>query len=290
MRLTTYVDAAAFLQVAQPGLEAQEALNSLLLGVCLRMRVLPEYVDALPYLVTVQEANELVTAGMITPPHNLVLAGQHPDNPTAQALIAADLLERGWQPPGVLAPVEAAQRFIEVWQQRTGQSATLQMRQRLFELHTVHHPAYPAGALRLADEADRELLAHWLAAFGHEALGESAEVSEETYKVADRAIRNRNYYFWDTDQPVALIGKGRPTVHCISIGPVYTPPELRGRGYASAGVAALSQALLTEGYRSCVLFTDLANPTSNSIYQKIGYRPIADFYLYQFGPGSGKQD
>ena len=282
MRLTTYTDVAAFLQVAQPGLEAEEALNSLLLGVCLRMRDLPEYVDAPPYLATVQDADELVAAAMITPPHNLVLGGKHPADPDAQTLIAADLLERGWQPPGVLAPVIAAQQFVDLWQQRTGQNATLQVRERLFELHTINHPNYPAGALRLANEADRELLARWLAAFGHEALGEADEISEGTYRAVDRAIRNRNYYLWDTGKPVSLVGKGRPTAHCISIGPVYTPPELRGHGYASAGVAALSQDLLTAGYQSCVLFTDLANPTSNSIYQKIGYRPITDFYLYQF--------
>jgi predicted GNAT family acetyltransferase len=282
MRLTTYADAAAFLQVAQRVLEAEEAANSLLLGVCLRMRDLPEYVDAPPYLATVHNGADLVLAAMITPPHNLVLAGKRPAHPEAQALIVADLIARAWQPPGVLAPVAAAQSFAEVWQQRTGQNVTLQVRERLFELHTVNHPPYPAGVLRLAVEADLELVAHWLAAFGHEALGEAPDVSEQTRKAAERAIRNGNYYFWDNGGPVSLMGKGRPTAHCISIGPVYTPPELRSRGYASAGVAALSQALLTEGYGSCVLFTDLANPTSNSIYQKIGYRPITDFYLYRF--------
>lgn len=282
MRLTTYANATAFLQVAQGPLEAEEAANSLLLGVCLRMRDLPEYVDAPPYLATVHDGADLVLAAMITPPHNLVLSSAHPPDPNGLALVADDLIEQAWQPPGVLAPVALAQSFVELWQQRTGQSATLQVRERLFELRTVNHPVYPTGRLRLAVASDLELLARWLTAFGHEALGESSEVSEQIYKMAERAIRNGNYYFWDNGEPVTLVGKGRPTAHCISIGPVYTPPERRNRGYASAAVAALSQALLEEGYRDCVLFTDLANPTSNSIYQKIGYRPITDFHLYLF--------
>ncbi len=79
-----------------------------------------------------------------------------------------------------------------------------------------------------------------------------------------------------------MAGKSRPTAHGISVGPVYTPPSLRGRGYATALVAELSQHLLDSGYQFTTLFTDLANPTSNSIYQKIGYQPVCDFTEYAF--------
>ena len=97
-------------------------------------------------------------------------------------------------------------------------------------------------------------------------------------KIADRLL-----YLWDVGGvPVSLAGGTRPGVHCISVGPVYTPPEHRCRGYASACVAALSQHLLDAGWEFCTLFTDLANPTSNSIYQKIGYRPVCDFNEYLF--------
>ena len=68
----------------------------------------------------------------------------------------------------------------------------------------------------------------------------------------------------------------RPTQHGIGVGGVYTPPELRRRGYASSCVAALSQRLLDAGFEYCTLYTDLSNPTSNDIYQQIGYRPVGD--------------
>ena len=80
-----------------------------------------------------------------------------------------------------------------------------------------------------------------------------------------------------------MIGKTRPSENGISVGPVYTPPEQRGRGYATHLTAAFSQHLLDAGYRFCTLFTDLANPTSNSIYQQIGYRAVCDFAMITFG-------
>ena len=87
---------------------------------------------------------------------------------------------------------------------------------------------------------------------------------------------------WDNGQPVAMAAKVRPTRNGMTISLVYTPPEQRRHGYATACVAALSQQLLDEGWQFCTLFTDLANPTSNSIYQKIGYQPVADFNDYLF--------
>jgi len=88
---------------------------------------------------------------------------------------------------------------------------------------------------------------------------------------------------WEEGEPVSLAGFGGPTPNGIRIGPVYTPPGLRRRGYASALTAALTQQLLDGGRRFCFLFTDLANETSNSIYQRIGYRPVSDVDQWSFG-------
>ena len=89
-------------------------------------------------------------------------------------------------------------------------------------------------------------------------------------------------FLWDIGQPVSLAARSRHTTHGINVGPVYTPPAFRRRGYAGACVAALSQQMLDAGWEFCTLFTDLANPTSNSVYQKIGYRPVCDFDEYVF--------
>jgi hypothetical protein len=103
---------------------------------------------------------------------------------------------------------------------------------------------------------------------------------------ADRMIQHserRGLGFWeDGGQGVSFAAYGNPTPHGIRIAPVYTPPEVRGRGYASACVAALSQCLLDSGRQQCYLYTDLANPTSNKIYQAIGYRPVGDAIEMQF--------
>ena len=96
-------------------------------------------------------------------------------------------------------------------------------------------------------------------------------------------IADRDLFIWDDGGPVSTVTKTRHSTHGIVVSLVYTPPAHRNRGYASAAVAALSQQLLDAGWEFCSLFTDLANPTSNSIYQRIGYRPVADFDEYIFG-------
>ncbi len=95
-------------------------------------------------------------------------------------------------------------------------------------------------------------------------------------------IASGNIFLWHDQGPVSMAQKLRPTRHGISVSGVYTPPELRRRGYASSCVAALSQQLLDAGFAYCTLFTDLSNPTSNEIYQRIGYRPLGDSQVIRF--------
>jgi hypothetical protein len=283
MELTTYLDAATFLDRAQEPLERREPVNSLLLGVSLRMRDYPEYVEAPPYLATVDDGVRLVAAAMMTPPHQLVVASDQPDAERAFALLAADLHRHGWAPPGVNGPTALSSAFAAAWSAATGEGYAVKMQLRTFALRTVIQPPLPLGHLRVATEDDLDLLARWLGAFGQEALA-TDETTERNRTVAERGIRHGNYFLWDDGGPVALAAKTRPTRHGITVGPVYTPPEERNKGYATALVAALSQQLLDHGTHFCTLFTDRANPTSNSIYQKIGYQPVCDFTEYQFLP------
>ena len=138
--------------------------------------------------------------------------------------------------------------------------------------------------MRLATLDDVNLVTHWIKAFQEEALGESIS-DEDAREWAQNRIGDEGVFLWELPdgERVSLACKTRPISHVISVGPVYTPPEQRGYGYASRCVAALSQYLLDSGWERCSLFTDLANPTSNSIYQKIGYRPVCDFNQYVFG-------
>jgi len=182
----------------------------------------------------------------------------------------------------VRAPAHVAESFAAVWAKSTGKSYRLGMAQRAFVLTEVRHPQYAPGKLRVAAEADIDLVGQWIYEFDAEALG--GEDKAKAREAASRRVQEGSIYLWEDGRPVAMAGKSRPTRNGITINAVYTPPGLRGRGYATSCVAALSQLLLDSGYKFCTLFTDLANPTSNSIYQKIGYVPVGDYAVNQFGP------
>ena len=135
--------------------------------------------------------------------------------------------------------------------------------------------------MRLATENDKQLLKSWHNAFNLEALGKkSSELDSESW--IERVLQKQTAFLWENQIPVSIACSTRSTLNGIGINMVYTPPEHRKQGYASACVAALSQKLLDKGYKFCFLFTDLSNPTSNKIYQDIGYQPVADWNNYSF--------
>ncbi len=202
--------------------------------------------------------------------------------PAALHVIADDLLRTGRPLPDVLAPKAVALAFAEHWRALTGRAFHLEVAERVFCLEQVNPVRGVSGQLRPVTLVDRDLLVEWIHAFTIEALREADRARVE--RSVDLSFQSslRRTYLWEDGQPVSLVGCGGKTPNGIRIGPVYTPPDLRGRGYASACVAAVSQLLLDEGRKYCFLFTDLSNPTSNHIYQQIGYQPVADMDKYAF--------
>ncbi len=283
MNLEPFATAAEFLATAGPALEAQESANNLMYGLALRLRQFPERIEIPPYYAAVRQGGELQAAALMTPPHNLIVFSDHPAS-MAQAfdLVARNLYLDHWPVPGVLGPNEPALAFARVWQEITGKAYHLNMRERCYELRQVLFPPQPPGGMRLANAADLELAARWLYDFQHEAVPDEPISMEEALSSVRTKIADQDFYLWEDSEPVALAGRTRPTPHGYVIGPVYTPPEARRKGYATALTAALSQLLLDTGKQFTALFTNLANPTSNSIYQKIGYRPVCDFDVYLF--------
>jgi len=284
MQLHLYSTAQAFLTATQTALEAEEAANGLMYGLALRILKFPERFEPPPYLCAVLEDGQPVVAALMTPPHNLVVFSTQ-RKPLAEAfdLVAQNLRRDDWSVPGVIGPNAAALGFAQAWQHLTGQTYTLQMHARVYELRRVIPPPQPPGSMRLAVEEDLDLIARWSQAFHEEALPDEPLSTPEQYlEFAHQRIGDRSFFLWQDSVPVALAGWTRPTPHGCSVGPVYTPPKYRGKGYASALTAGLSQLLLDQGKLFTALFTTLANPTSNSIYQKIGYRPVTDFDLYCF--------
>jgi uncharacterized protein len=287
MEMTIFQVAKGFLNKAQAWLEEREAENSLMLGIAIRLQKYPERIKTPPFLGIVKQAGFLTIAAVMTPPYSLVLAGQ-PDEEALQVLTEG-LLEQGWSLPGVTARKQTSRAFAEVWTNATGMSSTTGLRTRLYRLDQVISPGQVPGSFRGAHAEDIEIIAAWIAAFQEEALGITAE-QEETRRQAELMVGDGQIFLWDNEGPVSMAASTRPTRNGISVNAVYTPPELRHNGYASACVAALSQHQLDSGYQFCCLFTDLENPTSNHIYMDIGYRLVCDFEEQRFLSEEMKQD
>src|SRR4051794_30579364 len=269
-----------FMALAGDFLEDREAEHNLIFGICSTLEADPAAFDGPPYLAAVLHGDRVVGAALRTPPWRLVLS--EVDHPAAVHQLAEDL--SGTELPGCVGPSTSARHFAEAWTERTGVAAGISTHERAFRLERVI-PARPApGFPRLCTPQDRDVLIEWLRAFHDEAL-HSAPL-QDFGAMADRGIRGvgRRFHFWmDEGRAVSLTGVGGLTPNGIRIGPVYTPPEHRGRGYASNLVAQVSQAQIDAGRRFVFLFTDLANPTSNKIYQDIGYEPVIDIDEYVFG-------
>jgi predicted GNAT family acetyltransferase len=270
-------DAGAFLTEAEPFLLADEARHNLMLGIAGNIRGGSIYEDFRLWLV--RDAGEVVAAAVRTPPYNLILA--RPGSPEALTALAASVV--GEDLPGVVGGEPEVAEFAKLWTRHTGVPARTNMRQGVYQLERVESlPAVP-GSARVATAADRGLALRWFLAFAEEALHEGGPGSDRAEEMIDYRLSSPSsgIFLWeDNGQPVSLAGWGGPTPNGIRVGPVYTPPELRGRGYATALTADLSQRLLDGsiidgGRRFCFLYTDLANPTSNAIYERIGYRRVA---------------
>lgn len=199
----------------------------------------------------------------------------------AQALTEA-LDTRGAVLRGMNGETEAVAAAVTRWQQLHPEVRALETRgTRLYRLHELMPPTV-RGAARPAEPSDHDLVLRWSVAF-------SADAGTPTRGVA-RAVEHRlhrrggGYVLWCVDgEPVSLAGMGRASYGVARIGPVYTPPSWRRRGFGAAVTAAASSYLLRSGASDVVLFTDLGNPTSNKIYQQIGYQPVRDFVEVRLG-------
>ena len=201
----------------------------------------------------------------------------------AAADLARDLAAAGRQVPGVNAGQEAAGAFAAAWRDRTGDAVTVRLRMRLFRLGALVPPRpAPEGAARPAARPDRDLLAGWFGAFGRE-IGDPPR--HDYHAVVDERLGYGGIMVWEAGgAPVSVAVLTRAVAGMVRVGSVYTPPALRGRGYAGAVTAAISQAALDAGVREVVLYTDLANPTSNALYQRLGYRLVEDRVVLSFAP------
>jgi RimJ/RimL family protein N-acetyltransferase len=280
LRVVRHADARSFLRRAQAWLVRAEAEHNLILGITGSLRDGTTAYEPPYYLATIERGGEIVGCAFRTPPYKLGLTRMPAD---AARALAEDIGGLYTALPAVLGPVEATQAFATEWQRRTGVGFRIAGRNRIYQLDRVADDLpHVSGSMRTATLEDFTLVVSWIEKF-HEDV-------RMPHRLSDRAYRSRiahgGIVLWeDGDRVVSLAGSSGPTPHGIRVGPVYTPRELRGHGYATALVAALSRSLLASGRQFCFLYTDLDNPTSNRIYQRIGYRAVADVLDVAFEPG-----
>ena len=267
MQVNRFRDPQSFLERAGSFLLRAEAENNLILDIAGTARSFGEEA----YLATVEHEGAVVACAVRTPPRKAVISA---GEPPAIACLVADLAEAYPDLAQVHGPEPAVCHFADLWAERTGVPSIEATRHRLFEVREAPRvTTTPAGRFRAATERDLPIIVEWLTAFIAEALpGDPAD--PET--LAGKAIAAQHLFVWEVAEPVSMAGWSGKTPRGVRLIFVYTPPERRGRGYATACVSALTRQLLDEGRAFCCLYADRSNPTSNSIYQKIGYRPVAD--------------
>lgn len=276
-------DVIAFARRVMPFLMLREAQHNVMLGLFAVLQARPPEDE--PILVWAERGGEVVGAAMRTPPRWTLLA--HGSSPDVIEALAVALAAEDPQMPGVLSAAPDAAAFAACWARLTGRVGKIGHHERLYRLDAVVLARSVPGRLCEVTEVDLDLVTDWWQAFANEAIEpttrEQAALAVHLRYGVDPLVGGLRV--WEVDGvPVSLVGYTGPTPNSIRIGPVYTPPEQRKRGYATAAVADLSRELLGKGFACVTLFTDLANPISNHIYQTIGFEPLADIDEIHFEP------
>ena len=278
-QIKLFSDSGQFLERVQPFLLRREAEHCLILGLLDGLRAGEQWGNEPPLMATVENHDEVAAVVLMTPPHNLILSWTVDDS--ALDLIAVDLHAKSLALPGVNGSADIAQKFALRWSELSGCRYRVQMAQSIYQLSRVTIETRAAGRLREPDRSDEALLREWRAGFSVDAEGMDPEQAREA--AAQPLPRSRRLKLWEVEGiAVSMAGYAGPTPNGIRVAWVYTPPENRGKGFAGACVAALSQKLLDDGRKFCFLYTDLANPISNHIYQRMGYEPVTDATVYSF--------
>ncbi len=234
-------------------------------------------------MATVSDANSIVLTALMTPPYNITLYAT--DNviiPEAVTCMIDGL--SNYKIPGVVSEKSLAEFFANEYTSRNLLKININMSQRIYTLSSVNSAVKQFGSLRLLKEEDMNFFPYWFEAFqaasvyGNTKMTIPEKIEEYRYRLSTKKL-----HVLEVDGiPVAMAGFSKELKTALGVAFVYTPPYNRGKGYATSCVAKLSQLALDQGFSKCVLYTDLLNPTSNSIYQQIGYEPICDSMELKF--------
>jgi len=282
MEVRRFDDPEAFWERAAPRLVADPGRHSIFFSVVQTLRTNP---DVYPSFVLLTAEKDDIVAGVAirTAPFMVLIA--KPDDDDALGVLVHAMERFAPDAPGVVGARPEADDFAARWVADRGGTVRVENRQGAFELTAVRDRGAAPGAMRTATADDLPLIEVWQAAFLIEAVpGHPADDDQMRHRVRGM-VRDGSFRLWEVDgSVVSMTGTHEAPPIGARIGPVYTPPELRGHGYATALVAAASQEQLDAGRPACYLHTDLANPTSNAIYQRIGYEWVCEAVDLRFEP------
>jgi uncharacterized protein len=272
LRVVFSEDPAFVLNRAGVFLSSQPVLHNLILSI-LHARVAQG--DPGRYWMAIQQDD---TVGVVVQSPLTFPATLTPMEPRVAAAMADAIAEAGVALPGINGEAATAASFAGQWSERSKSAATPFQGNRLYELLEIGEVPYIEGQLRQVGPKERSLIILWTHAFQRE-IGEPAD---DTELRVDRGLAAGQLWLWDLcGESVSMAISREPVLGVVRLSGVYTPPDKRKHGYAAACVHALSKQLGDAGHR-CVLYTDLGNPTSNSIYRRIGYRAVAEALRYRF--------
>ncbi|TWP47231.1 GNAT family N-acetyltransferase [Lentzea tibetensis] len=275
MEAIVHTDRKLFAALVRDRFAEDPVLHTIAISVLNRYVDHPRDGDPELVMVTLHENDELVGSLLRTPPWHVQLT----DWPVEAVDLAIDLLRRiDPELPGAIGPSGTAEAFATRWTDQ----AQVNILERLYRLEELEAPDAP-GTFRMAGEDDVPLLAGWRHDFYAEALPSEPQTASGEEIIRSSLALGYGNALWERDgTPVAWATAGPPNNGMSRVGPVYTPPEHRRHGYGAAVTAAVSRWALDAGAEHVVLFADLLNPVSNSIYQRIGYRPVCDWTDYRW--------
>ncbi|WP_010172145.1 GNAT family N-acetyltransferase [Bacillus coahuilensis] len=259
-----------FKETAYDWLVKEESINNLLLGLIHRIIDENRYPDVV--CLTVKSEESLKAAAIMTPPHNLVVGirSDEEDLDKIGESLFNFLIEQNIEFPGIIGVKQSTVQLAEIWTNKTGDTFKIGMDQGIYECREVVNRKFSEGYVAVAGEKYINLLSDWMIAFCKESRIPMVTKEEAVTRMRD-SVQSKSMYVWFVEgKPVSMAMRGRKSKNGETVSLVYTPVEFRKNGYGSSVVAEVSKRILAER-ELCNLYTDITNPTSNKIYQEIGY-------------------
>ncbi|MHA1969510.1 MAG: GNAT family N-acetyltransferase, partial [Candidatus Hodarchaeales archaeon] len=228
----------------------------------------------------------IILVSIRTPPFGQIIS--YTEKKSSIPVLIDIIIENGVDLPGVLGFKEGSQYFAEIWTEKTGKTQILNMNERIYRLEKVNPQTLGNMQFGVSTAEDSDLLVNYAKEFIQDVYADTTQEQLERNQklIAKRmkkwASEGSVYTLKSNNTIVSIARASRDTPNGRAINLVYTSPKYRRMGYATELVARLCQSILNEGKKFCVLFTDLANPTSNKIYMNIGFIPILDVDEYRF--------